>query len=359
MDYMNRALSLAQCILGRTSPNPAVGAVIVKDGVVVGEGSTRPAGQAHAEAVALEQAGGAAKDATMYVTLEPCCFQGRTPPCTGALIDAELAEVRIAALDPNLRVSGRGRDQLEQAGLAVHVGELEKESLQLNEAYAKYITTGWPFVTAKFAASLDGKIATRSGESQWITGEEARMCAHHLRGIADAVMVGVNTVLEDDPRLTVRTGPPESDYPQPLRVVVDSRGRTPTESALFVQPGDTVIAVSGIDHETRTGLEAQGAQVAEFPSEDGLVDIDTLLVWLGQRECTHVLVEGGSALLGSFFDRKLVDKVVTFVASAIIGGAESPAAVGGAGAQRMSDVLRLKDLEVKRLGDDIMITGYP
>ena len=236
---------------------------------------------------------------------------------------------------------------------------MEKESLRLNEAYAKYITTRRPFVTAKFAASLDGKIATRSGESRWITSEEARNCAHHLRGAADAVMVGVNTVLKDDPRLTVRSGSLENDYPQPLRVVVDSHGRTPTDSQLFQQPGDTLVAVSRIDHNTRTGFENRGARVAEIPSVDDRVDIDALLTWLGQRECTHVLVEGGSALLGSFFDGRLVDKVVAFVASAIIGGAESPAAVGGTGAQRMNDVLRLKDLKVAQVGDDIMISGYP
>ncbi|MFQ5872945.1 MAG: bifunctional diaminohydroxyphosphoribosylaminopyrimidine deaminase/5-amino-6-(5-phosphoribosylamino)uracil reductase RibD, partial [Dehalococcoidia bacterium] len=191
MDYMEHALSLARRVLGRTSPNPAVGAVIVKDGVVVGEGSTRPPGQAHAEIVAIEQTGEAATGASLYVTLEPCCFAGRTSPCTDAIVQAGIAEVYMATLDPTPRVSGKGRQKLEEAGLKTQVGQREKEAQRLNEAYTKYITTGRPFVTAKFAASLDGKIATRGGESRWITGEEARRRAHYLRSIADAVVVGV------------------------------------------------------------------------------------------------------------------------------------------------------------------------
>ncbi|MBN1862920.1 MAG: bifunctional diaminohydroxyphosphoribosylaminopyrimidine deaminase/5-amino-6-(5-phosphoribosylamino)uracil reductase RibD, partial [Dehalococcoidales bacterium] len=204
MDYMAQALSLARLALGQVSPNPAVGAVVVRDGEVVGQGYTRPPGLDHAEKVALKQAGERAHGGVMYVTLEPCCHQGRTPPCTRAIIGAGIAEVHLANLDVNPQVSGKGKDELERAGIRVVVGECQAEASQLNEAYAKFITEGVPFVTVKFAMSLDGKIATRSGDSRWISGELSRKRVHNLRYIADAVMVGVGTVLADDPRLTAR-----------------------------------------------------------------------------------------------------------------------------------------------------------
>ena len=358
MDYMEYALSLAHRVLGRTSPNPAVGAVIVREGVIVGEGSTKPPGQAHAEKVALEQAGEAARGATIYVTLEPCCYTGRTPPCTQAIAQAGLAEVHMAALDPNPKVWNKGRKELEDSGIKIYVGEREKEALRLNEAYVKFITTGRPFVTAKFAMSLDGKIATRTSQSQWITGREARQCVHYLRHIADAVVVGVNTLLKDDPRLTARDSQGCPGDKQPVRVVVDSRGRTPPEAQVFQQPGQTLLAVCQIDAKKQAALEDRGVEVVTLPPRNGAVDIDALLALLGQRGCIHVLVEGGGALLGSFFDRGLVDKVVAFVASAIIGGKDAPAAVGGLGVDQMNQVLRLREVEVKQLGDDLMVTGY-
>jgi diaminohydroxyphosphoribosylaminopyrimidine deaminase/5-amino-6-(5-phosphoribosylamino)uracil reductase len=224
MDYMERALSLARMAVGNTSPNPAVGAVIVKDELIVGEGYTQPPGSDHAEIVALKQAGDSGKGATMYVTLEPCCFTGRTPPCTEAIIERGIAEVHIATLDPNPKVAGGGRDELKDAGVGVVVGERAEEARELNEAYFKYITTGQPFVTVKFAVSLDGKIATWSGDSHWISCEESRKFIHGLRRASDAVMIGVNTVILDDPRLTARDKPQEK---YPLRVIVDSKLRTP------------------------------------------------------------------------------------------------------------------------------------
>ncbi len=352
------ALSLARRVLGCTSPNPAVGALIVKDGVVVGEGSTRPPGQAHAEIVALEQAGEAARGASMFVTMEPCCYTGRTPPCTQAIVKAGLAEVHMATLDPNPRVGGKGREELKKAGIETRVGEREDEARPLNEAHAKFITTGRPFVTAKFAASLDGKIATRTGQSRWITGEEARRRAHHLRRIADAVVVGVNTVLKDDPRLTARDERGATEERQPLRVVVDSSGRTPPQARIFQEPGPTLLAVCRIDAARRAGLEGRGTEVVALPGKERHVDIDALMELLGQREYAHVLVEGGGTLLGSFFDMGLVDKVVAFVSSAIIGGRDAPMAIGGVGADKMGDVLRLQEVEVERLGSDIVVTGY-
>ena len=359
MDYMERALSLAHSVLGYTSPNPAVGAVIVKDGVVVGEGSTKPPGQSHAEIVAIEQAGEAAKGATMYVSLEPCCYIGRTPPCTEAIIKAGLTEVHLAALDPNPRVYSKGKEELEKAGIKTYVGEKEKDALRLNEAYAKFITTGQPFVTAKFAASLDGKIATRTGHSQWITGVEARRRAHRLRSISDVVMVGVNTVIKDDPRLTVRDGDGPMPDKQPVRVVVDSTGRTPPESRIFQQPGRTILAVSRIDEKRRAIYEELGAEVIEVPPRDGIINIKYLLDILGEREFSSVLVEGGGNLLGSFFDKGLVDKVVVFLASAIIGGRDGSTAVAGLGVDQMEEVLRLKEVALEQLDTDIMVTGYP
>ena len=237
MSAMRRALSLARRSLGGVSPNPAVGAVVVNGGVVVGEGRNEPPGGRHAEIVALEQAGDAASGAVMYVSLEPCSHHGRTPPCVDAILDAGIAEVHAAIADPNPHVAGGGAAALRDAGVKVVVGERAAEASTLLEAYLKWVTTGRPFVTAKFAMSLDGKIATRSGDSQWITGERARQHVHELRAASDAVMVGVGTVLADDPLLTARDRRGKPLERQPLRVVVDSGGRTPAGARLLSQPG--------------------------------------------------------------------------------------------------------------------------
>ena len=250
--YMGLALSLAERAVGSVSPNPPVGAVLVRDGEVVGEGYTQPPGQAHAEIVAIRQAGPRARGATLYTTLEPCNHQGRTGPCSEAIIEAGVAEVHSAVMDPNPHVKGGGLSRLSEAGIAVSTGEMAGEASRLIEAYAKLVTTGTPFVTAKFAMSLDGKIATRTGSSQWITGEEARAYAHRLRAASDAVMVGINTVLADDPRLTARDGSGEALGRQPLRVVVDSRGRIPREARMLGEPGSTLIVTGGAGgHEAR------------------------------------------------------------------------------------------------------------
>ena len=243
--YMGLVLCLARKAVGSVSPNPPVGAVLVREGEVVGEGYTRPPGQAHAEIVAIRQAGPWARGATLYTTLEPCNHQGRTGPCSEAIIEAGVAEVHSAVLDPNPRVNGSGMSRLSEAGIAVSTGEMAGEASRLIEAYAKHVTTGTPFVTAKFAMSLDGKIATRTGSSQWITGEEARAYAHRMRAASDAVMVGINTVLADDPRLTARDGSGEALERQPLRVVVDSRGRIPREARMLGEPGSTLIVTGG------------------------------------------------------------------------------------------------------------------
>jgi diaminohydroxyphosphoribosylaminopyrimidine deaminase/5-amino-6-(5-phosphoribosylamino)uracil reductase len=359
MDYMKRALSLARLALGSSSPNPAVGAVIVKDGVIIGEGYTQPPGSSHAEVVALRQAGENSGGATMYVTLEPCSYFGRTPPCTQAIIEGGIAEVHIATLDPNPLVSGRGREELEVAGINTYLGEREEEARELNEAYIKFITTGLPFVTAKFAMSLDGKIATRAGDSRWISGEESRDYVHFLRRTVDAIMVGVNTIIADDPRLTARESSSKALKRQPLRVIVDSQARTPPEARVFKEPGITLVATTSAAKPSRARkLEKAGAQVLELSPRDGLVDLEELVRELGRREITSLLVEGGSTLFGTFFELGLVDKVIAFIAPMIIGGKGAKLAVGGKGAERIATAMRLGRVRVARLGDDVMICGY-
>lgn len=297
----------------------------------------------------------------MYVTLEPCCHYGRTPPCSQAIIIAGIAEVHLAMLDPNPLVSGRGKEELEREGIKTYVGEHEDEAKQINEAYAKFITTGIPFVTAKFAVSLDGKIATKSGDSRWISGEEARKQVHNLRHITDAIMVGVNTVLADDPLLTCRCcgGRGGTARKQPLRIVVDSRGRTPPTARLFSEPGKTLLALGRSVTPGEAAAFAQvGAELLELPSAEGLVDLEKLLRALGEREITSVLVEGGEILLGSLFDRGLVDRVIAFIAPIIIGGKEAKTAVGGKGVDKVADSLKLERVSVERFGEDLMVSGY-
>ena len=361
MDYMEQALSLAKLALGQVSPNPAVGAVVVKNDIVVGQGYTQPPGSWHAEVVALKQAGKEAQGGVMYVTLEPCCHYGRTPPCTQAIIAAGIAEVHLAILDANPLVSGRGKDELEGEGIKVHLGEHEEEAKEVNEAYTKFITTGIPFVTVKFAMSLDGKIATRSGDSKWISGDEARKGVHNLRYNSDAIMVGVNTVLVDDPRLTARScgGRGGTARKQPLRVIVDGKGRTPLTAQLFSEPGKTLLALGKfVTPEEKATFAQVGAELLELSSAGGQVDLKKLLKALGEREITSVLVEGGGILLGSLFDCKLVDKVLAFIAPIIIGGKEAKTAVSGKGVGKVVDSFKLERVSLEKLGEDFMISGY-
>lgn len=296
----------------------------------------------------------------MYVTLEPCCHHGRTPPCTQAVIAAGISEVHLAMLDPNPLVSGKGKDELEREGIKVFVGEHEEDAREINEAYTKYITTGIPFITAKFAMSLDGKIATRTGDSRWITGDEARRYVHYLRHTADAIMVGVNTVLADDPQLTCRCGDRGGKIKkQPLRVVVDSKGRTPLEARVFSEPGKALVALGkNIRPDKEQAFNKIGAELLRLPSEEGLVNLEELLKALGKREITSVLVEGGGIILGSLFDRGLVDKVVAFIAPIIIGGKEAKTAVAGKGVDKVVDSIKLGRVSIRNFDKDIMISGY-
>jgi diaminohydroxyphosphoribosylaminopyrimidine deaminase / 5-amino-6-(5-phosphoribosylamino)uracil reductase len=358
--YMECALSLAKLAMGYTSPNPAVGAVIVKDGLAVGMGYTQPVGWEHAEVMALRQAGDKAQGAVMYITLEPCPHYGRTPPCTQAIIDAGISEVNIALLDPNPMVSGRGVKRLNEIGIKTNVGMCQQEAYEINEAYIKHIITGLPFVVAKFAMSLDGKIATRTGDSKWITQEQTRKYAHVLRHTADAIMVGVNTILIDNPHLTAKGcgGRGGIEKRQPLRLIVDSKGKVPLNAHIFEPPGEVLVAVAAPFDSVKKGkfVEA-GAKVLELPTKGDSVDIVELFRLLGKREIVTVLVEGGGKLLGSLFDHHLVDKVLAFISPIIIGGREA-ISVGGNGVDCMTKALRLSRVDIKSFGDDILVSGY-
>jgi diaminohydroxyphosphoribosylaminopyrimidine deaminase/5-amino-6-(5-phosphoribosylamino)uracil reductase len=358
---MARALELARAAKGGTSPNPAVGAVVVRDGAIVGEGATQPGGRPHAETVALQAAGQAARGAALYVTLEPCAHHGRTPPCVEAVMAAGIAEVHLATLDPNPAVRGQGRARLEAAGIRTFTGEGAQEARALNEDFARWITSGRPYVIAKFAASLDGRIATHTGDSRWITGPEARAEAHRLRAQVDAVLVGAGTVLADDPELTVRLGAGGWPARQPRRIVLDSLARTPPSARLLSRalPGRVTICVTeAAPAGRRAALAAAGAEVWVLPADGGRVSLPALLDELGRRQVTSLLVEGGATVHGAFFDADLVDRVCAFLAPVVIGGKDAPGAVAGRGAPLLAGAKRLLDMEVRRLGADTLIAGY-
>jgi len=352
---MQTALALAAKALGRTSPNPMVGAVIVKDGGIIGQGYHRQAGTPHAEIHALREAGSAAEGATLYVTLEPCVHYGRTPPCTMAIINAGISQVVVATKDPNPLVAGRGIDMLEKAGITTTVGVLEQEARRLNEVFNKFITTGNPFVVLKSAMSLDGKIATRTGHSQWITGAAARQCGHSLRDRYDAIMVGVGTVLADDPLLTTRL--PQGGGKNPLRIVVDSQARTPMTSKVVTdKAAPTLIAVTEqAPAEKIAALQAAGAAVLVTKAKNGRVDLTALMRELGNRQVTSVLLEGGAAVVAAAVAEKLVDKVHFFIAPLIIGGHGAPGPVGGQGVAELTGALRLAEMHTELLDKDLHV----
>ncbi len=360
--HMARALELARGVLGTTSPNPAVGAVVVRDGRIVGEGATAPPGGPHAEVTALAAAGDAARGATLYVTLEPCSVYGRTPPCGDAILAAGVREVVVACADPDPRVDGGGIRWLREAGLVVRGGDGAAAALEHYRAYTQHRRTGRPFVIAKWAASLDGKIAATSGDSRWVSGAQTRAWSHRLRVEHDAILVGVDTILLDDPQLTARPDPAPATVVQPLRVVLDSRGRTPVGARVLAgqDAAPTVICcTAAAPADWRAGIEATGARVVEFPpGADGRVDLPALLDWLGAEGVVSLIVEGGGRVHGAFFDARLVQEVRAVVAPMVIGG-DAAAAVVGVGAERMADVVRLRDLRVERLGDDLLVSARP
>ncbi len=360
MDYMAQAISLARLAQGQVSPNPAVGAVLVKNDVIIGQGYTQPPGGDHAEVVALKQAGRESSGATLYVTFEPCCHQGRTPPCTAAIIKSGVTEVYFSIIDPNPKVAGKGQAELQQAGIKTYLGDHAAEATVINEAFIKYVTRKLPFVTVKFAASLDGKIATRSGDSRWISGEAARKMVQHMRYEADAVMTGAGTVIADDPRLTVRIAVTGGiTHKQPLRIIIDGIGRTPPNARLFTEPGKTLLILGdNLDNRVYKSLSWAGTEILKMPVNAGVIDLKALMSLLGQKEITNILVEAGGILLGSLFDNGLVDKVVAFLAPMIIGGETARPAVAGSGFEMLSQCAKLSQVKYDRIGEDIMVSGY-
>lgn len=353
--FMREALRIARNAEGRTSPNPLVGAVVVRDGKIIAEGWHRQAGTPHAEVHALNMAGDLARGATLYVTLEPCSHFGRTPPCAKKIVAAGIKRVVAAMSDPNPKVSGRGFEILRSAGIEVEVGLLESEARQLNENFLKWVTQKLPFVTMKFACSLDGKIATVSGESQWISGEASRKFSHHLRDINDAILVGVGTVLADNPSLTTRL----VDGKNPVRVIVDSNARTPlTANVVADKSARTIIATtSNAPTEKISALKSCGVEI--ITAGDGeRVDLEILLRTLAEREITSVLVEGGGKIHFAMLNAGLVDKVLAFIAPKIIGGSNALTAVEGAGFVKLSDAVTLKNFTAQQLGEDFLLIGY-
>ena len=357
---MHLALELAAGAQGFSSPNPPVGAVIVRAGVVLGTGATQPLGGPHAEIVALRAAGELAQGATLFVTLEPHCFHGHTPPCTDAIIAAGISTVVVATLDPNPRVHGAGVAQLRAAGITVVVGPGAAQATTLIAPFAHWLATQQPLGIAKFAMSLDGKIATHTGESQWITGPAARTQGHTLRQASDAILVGSVTAVADDPRLTTRL--PDHDpahLRHPLRVVVDSRGTLPATARMLTAPGQTLIATTAAsDPDWRRRLTECGAAIILLPASPlGHVDLVALWQVLGERGALTVLIEGGGTILGAAIAAGLVQRVHAFIAPRLIGSSAAPGPVGDPGFAALTDAPHLRWTRLERLGDDIWLEG--
>jgi diaminohydroxyphosphoribosylaminopyrimidine deaminase / 5-amino-6-(5-phosphoribosylamino)uracil reductase len=355
--WMRRAIRLAERGRGLASPNPPVGAVVVREDKAIGEGFHKGPGTPHAEVVAIEAAGEQTRGATLYLTLEPCTHQGRTPPCAPRVIEAGFSRVVVGATDPNPAVDGRGVAALRDAGIEIESGVLEADAERLIQAFSKHIRTGRPFVTAKMAVSLDGRVAAADGSSQWITGPSARRDAHRLRAEADAILVGVGTVIRDDPKLTVRLRGYRGR--QPLRVVVDSSCRTPGDAAVLGDEAPTVIATTDKATEEAAGiLRARGADVMQLPSREGRVDLSAVLEQLGKRGIAEVLIEGGPTLLGDAVDRTLVDRFVFYVAPKLLGSG-GPGAVAALVAPTIADARELRIDSVRHVGADLRIEAYP
>ena len=363
-DFMRQALALAANGQGRVSPNPPVGCVLVKNNRVVGRGWHDRLGDLHAEAMALRDAGGEARGATAYVTLSPCTTHGRQPPCSDALIQAGVAEVIVAACDPNPK-NCSGIEVLNQAGIPARFGLLHEEAEYVARGFFKLVRTGLPYVTLKYAMTLDGKIAAASGDSRWVSGPESREMVQDMRSRHDAIMVGSGTALADNPMLNVREpvlsrrgGP--GRHRQPVRVVIDGRARLPLDSALLtntVEPAGRVLVVTAdsADDERRVALRNAGAYVAIFPDDGGHVDLRLLLEELGRMEIGMLLCEGGGGLAAALLKKGLVDEIAAFVAPKIIGGSNAPGPVGGLGIGLMANALPLRVIETSRVGEDIFV----
>lgn len=357
--FMKMALALAGKGRGKTSPNPMVGAVIVKGGRVLGKGYHKMAGLEHAEIAALRDAGARTAGATLYVTLEPCDHFGRTPPCTNAIIKSGIGTVVAAMKDPNPLNNGKGFARLKAAGLKVVEGVLKDDAMRLNEVFVKYITTGLPYVTVKVAQSIDGKIATKTGDSKWISGEQSRRFVHKMRGWVDAIMVGAGTIIADNPLLTSRVANRLKGR-QPIKIIVDAGLNISPKARIFgsSSPAKVIIAASKNAPDNRANrFRTAGADVLKLKDKKGIINLIELFRELGKKEITSILVEGGGTLIGNLRDAGLIDKILFFVSPRIIGGKSAVSSVAGEGVSRISESLKLNDVRYKRFGDDLLVEG--
>ena len=352
--YIERAIELAERGRGIVSPNPMVGAVVVADGRVVGEGWHEGPGLPHAEMLALNAAGEGSRGATLYTSLEPCTHYGRTPPCTDAIVAAGIARVVAAATDPNRVVDGKGFEVLRSSGVEVRAGVMAEVAERQNRAFARHVRTGMPFVVWKMASSLDGKVAARDGSSRWVTGDAARADVHRLRAWSDAIVVGAGTAVADDPELTVR----DDGYRgrPPMRILVDARGRVPATGDLFDRQAPTLVATTDLAPlEVREAWRAAGAEVVQFEAEGGLVPLEPLLADLGKRDVQGVLLEGGPTLAWSAVDDGLVDAIVLYLSPKLIGGLDAPTVLEGRGFAPVGHALPLRIHSVERVGEDLRV----
>ncbi len=357
--YMKLALDLARKGRGYTSPNPMVGAVVVNNGEIVGSGFHPQAGQPHAEVFAIDEAGDQTRGATIFVTLEPCNHTGRTPPCTRKILNAGIVRIVAAMEDPNPKAGG-GLQVLRGAGLSVTTGVLEAEARRLNEVFVKYITTGLPFVLVKCAATLDGQLATRTGDSKWVTGPAAREYVHRLRHEYDSILVGAETVRKDNPSLTARLNGMETR--NPIRIILDTNLTIPQNAALFQQAcaAETLIVAADTSPQSDISrIESLGATVIAVPPENGRIPWKHLIKILGRRGITGILIEGGGRVIQSAFRAEIVDKINFFYAPKILAGNNGTAICCGTGPDLMKDALNVNNISLQRFGDDILVEGYP
>ena len=353
--YMGLALKLALKAKGKTAPNPLVGALLVKAGKIIGRGFHVKAGFAHAEIVALDEAGKKAKGATLYVTLEPCAHTGRTPPCINRIIGSGIKEVVVGMIDPNPLNNGQGVILLKQSNIKVRVGILADQLKKINESFIKYITTRTPFITVKVAESLDGRIATRTGDSKWITSDKSRAFAHRMRKDYDAIMVGVNTVLRDNPSLDAWFSQKKI-----IKIIVDSNLSISENSNIFTKDSQVIIITlpsrPGQETQNRKSLAAK-ARILEVKEKGGQINLRDALKKLAQLQISNIIVEGGGTLIGSLFDERLVDKILFFISPKIIGGKDAVSSVMGSGVKRIDQAIKLCDLKIRRFGEDLLVSA--
>jgi len=355
--YMQLALELASKAVGRTTPNPPVGAVVVRNGEIVGQGFHPAAGQPHAEIYALEESAERAQGATLYVTLEPCNHQGRTGPCTEAIIAAGIERVVVGATDPNPEVSGTGIKRLAEAGIKITSGTLVDECRRLIAPFAKHITLGLPFVTLKMAMTLDGQTATSSGDSQWISNETSRQHVHLMRDQSDAIMVGIGTILADDPLLTTRLTEGGKD---PIRIIVDSKLQIPESARVFDSASTAkvlVVTTEYADPAKLKKLQDSGVEVIVTPANEGRVDLLAMIQELGSRDIQSILLEGGATLAAEALRCQIVDRAAIFVAPKMLGGNDGRTLFSGPGCKQLKNAIRIKDMQVHHFDDDILIEG--